>query len=97
MADESIKPFFEGIDMDKQAFMQRVFLTGVFGGPQAYTGRALRAAHERLVKEKGLGEAHFATVAGHLQAALEELNVPPELIGEVMAIAASTHDDVLNL
>jgi len=97
LADESLKPFFEGVDMDKQALMQRLFLTGVFGGPQAYTGRSLRAAHERLVTEKGLGETHFAAVAGHLQATLEELGVAPDLVQEVMTIAASTHDDVLNL
>ena len=36
-------------------------------------------------------------VAGHLHATLEELGIEPDLIGEVMTIAASTHDDVLNL
>ena len=97
LADRSIKPFFEGVDMDKQAFMQRAFLTGAFGGPQAYNGPSLRATHKRLVTEKGLGEAHFATVAGHLQATLEELGVASELIGEVMTIVGGTHDDVLNL
>jgi chemotaxis signal transduction protein/truncated hemoglobin YjbI len=97
MADELLKPFFGGIDMDRQAFMQRIFLTGAFGGPQAYTGRSLREAHKGLVEEKGLGEAHFAAVAGHLQATLKDLDVSSDLIDEVMTIAASTHDDVLNL
>jgi chemotaxis signal transduction protein/truncated hemoglobin YjbI len=97
MGDASLKPFFEGVNMDQQAFMQRIFLTGAFGGPQAYTGRSLRAAHERLVKEKGLGEKHFAAVAGHLKGTLDELGIEQDLVDEVMAIAASTHDDVLNL
>lgn len=44
-----------------------------------------------------LNEAHFTAVAGHLKAALEELNVTAELQDEVMTIAASTHDDVLNV
>jgi len=44
-----------------------------------------------------LTEAHFGAVAGHLQSTLQELNVPANLIGEVMKIAASTHDDVLNV
>lgn len=83
--------------MDKQAFMQRAFLTGAFGGRRAYNGPSLRATHKRLVTEKGLGEAHFATVAGHLQATLKELGVASELIGEVMTIVGGTHDDVLNL
>ena len=77
--------------------MQRVFLTGAFGGPQAYTGRSLRAAHEKLVTQKGRGETHFASVAGHLQATLEQLGVAPDLIQEMMTIVDSTHDDVLNL
>lgn len=97
MSDETLKPFFEGVDMDKQAFMQRVFLTTAFGGPQGYTGKGLREAHKRLVEEKGLGAAHFAAVAGHLKQTLEDLDVPAEMIDEVMTIAASTQDDVLNL
>ncbi len=97
IGDETLKPFFRGVDMDRQSFMQRIFLTGAFGGPQAYTGRSLREAHKKLVEEQGLGEAHFAAVAGHLQATLEDLDVPADLIKEVMTIAASTHDDVLNL
>jgi hemoglobin len=47
--------------------------------------------------EKGLNEDHFNAVATHLQATLEELDVPADLVGEVMSIAASTHDDVLGL
>ena len=35
-------------------------------------------------------------VAGHLQKTLEELKVKKELIDQVMAIAASTRNDVLN-
>jgi chemotaxis signal transduction protein/truncated hemoglobin YjbI len=97
MSDDSLTPFFDGVDMDRLSFMQRLFLTGAFGGPEAYTGRSLREAHKPLVEKKGLGEAHFSAVAGHLKATLEDLNVSSDLIGEVLAIVASTHDDVLNL
>jgi len=97
MADASLRPFFAGVDMDRQSFMRRIFLTAAVGGPQGYSGKSLRAAHKPLAEEKGLGEAHFAAVAVHLQATLEELNVPVAEIQEVMTIAASTHDDVSNL
>jgi len=97
MSDSALKPFFDGVNMDQQSFMQRIFLTGAFGGPQAYTGRSLRVAHEGLVNEKGLSEEHFTAVAGHLKATLEELGIEADMIGEVMTIVASTHDDVLNL
>ena len=53
----------------------------------------MRKAHEKLP----LTEDHFNAVAGHLQSTLEELGVASDLVGEVMAVAASTHDDVLNL
>lgn len=93
LADPTLAPLFEGVDMARQRGKQRVFLAYAFGGPVRYQGKDLRAAHAHL----DLTEAHFAAVAGHLQDTLVELGVPSELIEEVMAIAASTHDDVLNL
>jgi hemoglobin len=68
----------------------------VFGGPNGYSGKDLRSAHAPLV-ERGLNDSHFGAVAGHLQATLEELGVAAEVAQEVMTIAASTHDDVLNV
>ena len=58
-----------------------------------YSGKNMRDAHKNL----NLKEEHFTAVAGHLKSTLEDLNVPEDLQNEVMAIAASTHDDVLNL
>lgn len=93
LADDLINHFFTTVDMERQAAMQKAFLTMAFGGPNNYTGKDMRSAHQHL----GLKEEHFQAVAGHLQSTLEELGVAEDLIGEVMAIAASTHDDVLNL
>ena len=53
----------------------------------------MREAHAYL----DLNETHFTAVAECLQATLEELGLPADIIDEVMAIVASTHDDVLNL
>lgn len=96
LTDDSISQFFDDVDMDKQIAKQKSFLTMAFGGPNEYSGQDMRDAHAPLVA-RGLNESHFNAVAGHLQSTLEELNVPANLIGEVMAIAASTHDDVLGL
>lgn len=96
MADESINHFFAATDMKRQHAQQKAFLSYAFGGPNNYSGKDMRAAHAPLV-EKGLNEDHFGAVAGHLQAVLEELDVPEDIIAEVMAIAGSTHDDVLGL
>jgi hemoglobin len=93
--DDSLATFFNNVDMDRQRAQQKAFLTMAFGGPNAYSGKDLRAAHAPLVA-RGLNEDHFNAVAGHLQATLEELNIPADLTSEVMGIAASTIDDVLN-
>jgi len=46
--------------------------------------------------DDGLNDSHFDKVAGHLQATLEELGVDAGAITEVMTIAGSTRNDVLN-
>jgi hemoglobin len=91
--DPVISHFFDTVDMDRQAAKQKAFLTMAFGGPNNYTGADMRNAHKHMK----LTEQHFQAVAGHLQGTLQELKVPQNLINEVMKIAASTHDDVLNL
>ncbi len=97
LADDRIKHFFVAVDMDRQRQKQKMFLTYAFGGPVHYTGKSMRAAHAKLVAEQGLNHSHFVAVAENLQATLQDLNVPADLIGQVMAIAGSTHDDVLGL
>lgn len=96
LSDDSISAFFDDTDMVAQREKQKNFLTMVLGGPKQYTGKDLRTAHAPLV-EKGLNIDHFMAVAGHLQATLEELNVPADLVSQIMETAASTKDDVLNL
>jgi hemoglobin len=67
-----------------------------FGGPDAYKGKDLREAHAHLVKERGLTDAHFDAVAGHLKGTLEELGVDAALIGEVLALVGGTRVEVLD-
>ena len=93
LADPVINHFFTNVDMDRQRTHQKRFLAHAFGGLPSYDGKNMREAHAHLALE----EQHFAAVAGHLQSTLENLGVPEDLIAEVMAIAASTHDDVLNV
>jgi hemoglobin len=92
LADKSVNHHFEGINLDKQRAKQKQFLAAAFGGPVPYTGKDLRKAHRNL----DLKESDFNAIAGHLQATLKELKIPDKLIAEVMAVAASTKDDVLD-
>lgn len=92
LADESINHFFTSTDMDKQLGKQKAFLAYAFGAPLAYTGKNMRDAHSHM----SLTEDHFNAVAGHLVSTLQDLSVPQELIDEVVAVALTTKDDVLN-
>lgn len=93
LADERIKHFFDDVNMNKQRRKQNEFLSAAFGGPIPWTGKNLREAHENI---PGLSEVHFNAVAENLQKTLEELKIEKPLIDQVMAIAASTKDQVLN-
>ena len=95
LTDPLLKPFFEGLDMARQRRSQAAFMVMAFGGPHLYTGADLAKAHAKLVKEKGLTDKHFDAVAGHLKAALTELNVPSGLIGEVLNLVGTTRNAVL--
>ena len=92
-AEHRTKHFFDGVDTARQRGKQKSALAYAFGGPVKYDGKDMREAHKHL----DLNEEHFNAVAENLVETLKELNVPQELIDEVVTIAASTHDDVLNL
>lgn len=92
VADERVRGFFTGVDMDVQIRKQRRFLAHVFGGPAPWDGKELRHAHRHMK----LTDEHFTAVAGHLNDTLVELGLAPELVAEVMAIAGSTRADVLD-
>jgi len=95
LADERIERFFAGVDMTRQVQHQKLFLKYAFGGMPDYPGRAMKKAHERLVREMGLGDEHFNAVLDDLGRALRDLGVGKEMIAEVAAVAETTRPDVL--
>lgn len=94
LADSTLSPFFEGVDMDRQMAKQKAFLTMAFGGPNNYSGKDLTSAHVELVK-RGMNDSHVSKVLGHLMKTLQELKVPGYLVVEIMRIAESTRNAVL--
>ena len=96
LADDHLNGFFVGMDMARQRQHMKRFLSLASGGPNAYTGRDMRAAHARLVTTMGLGDSHYDAVVSHLVAALQELGVSPEVVDEVAVVVESVRDDVLN-
>ena len=95
MADPSLAPFFEHLDMSAQIKKQIAFMTMAFGGPNRYTGRDLRTSHAKLVSQ-GLGDAHFDAIAVHLGDTLKELGVDDTTTSEVLSFIGGTRRDVLN-
>ncbi len=93
--DPYVVPFFEGVDMEKQAAKQKAFLTMAFGGPHNYTGKDMRDGHRHLIK-MGLNGTHFDHILMHIRSTLAELGVGKDLITQVIAVAESTRDDVLD-
>jgi hemoglobin len=95
LSDDRISHFFDDVDMDHQIGKQKAFLTMVFGGPVAYTGKDMRAGHAHLL-ERGLNDSHVDVVIELLRESLQEVGAPEELIAKVAAIAESARADVLN-
>lgn len=93
LSDDRIKHFFDDINMTAQRRKQKAFLSAAFGSPVKWEGKDMRKAHADL---PGLNDTHFNAVAENLQKTLEELKVKKELIDQIMAIAESTRNDVLN-
>ena len=65
------------------------------GGPKLSNGKAMDAAHRRLVLEKGLNDTHFDAVAKHLNSTLEELGANPVDIQPVTGAVDGMRDQVL--
>jgi hemoglobin len=95
LSDDRVSQFFDDIDMDRQIAKQKAFLTMVFGGPVAYSGKDMRAGHAHLLK-RGLNDSHVDIVIQLLGESLREVGAPEHLIGKVASIAESARADVLN-
>ena len=95
LADDRINGFFRGVNMDAQAVQLNAFLTMAFGGANNYTGKGLREGHSQLLG-RGLNDGHFDAALEHINAALSELNVPADLLSDVMVAAEGLRSDVLS-
>ena len=91
LADDLLKPFFEGTDMKKQRDHQVAFLAFALGGAAEYTGSGMQSAHEG----RGIGDEHFAAVAGHLMATLQWAGVGEPELTQIMTSAAALRSEVV--
>jgi hemoglobin len=93
LADPTLAPYFEGIDMDHLRAHQRAFLTAALGGPEAYEGQAMADAH----RGRDITDAAFDQVAAHLSSTLTELGVDDDTVGTIIGKIAGLRGDVVEV
>ncbi len=93
-ADDSLRSFFEGVDLKGLHARQSMFVSMLVGGQKVYTGKNLTLAHagSRL---KGMTDVHFDTMLDHFRAALTEIQIAPDRVAEIMTLLEGTRDAVL--
>ncbi len=95
IADPEINHFFENVDITSQIERQTAFLSMIFGNKDyQYSPFDLRESHKHLV-EIGLNDTHFDRLVGHLNASLNELEVPNHEIESILEMVESMRGDVL--
>jgi truncated hemoglobin YjbI len=92
LSDEDLLEFFVEVNMDQLKRHQKRFFTLAMGGPNEYTGRDMRKAHENLK----LDDLHFDLIKKHLADTLRELGAQESQIETVMGSVEPLRNDVLN-
>ena len=93
-ADESLRPFFEGVDVKGLSARQSMFVSMLVGGQKVYSGKNLTLAHAGA-RLKGMSDVHFDTMLDHFRAALTEVQVAPDRVAEIITLLEGTRDAVL--
>jgi hemoglobin len=94
VADPSLAPFFDGLDMAIQKRKFRAFLHTVTGGQLRRSDLELRATHSRVV-DQGMESHHVDLFLAHLGAALAETQASPEVADRVIKAVEQKRDHVL--
>jgi hemoglobin len=90
--DPELVRFFAGTNMAKLKGRQVEFFAAALGGHHAYTGATMREAH----RGRGIGQEHFALVAGHLVAALSAAEVPDETISHITGLIGPLAEQIVS-
>jgi len=94
LADESLRPFFQGVGMDHLRARQSMFLSMLLGGRVVYTGKDVREAHE-MPRKMGMNESHFDAFLKHFRESLDEVGVLPERVDQIVKLLEASRSDIL--
>ncbi|HEX3542328.1 MAG TPA: group 1 truncated hemoglobin [Acidimicrobiales bacterium] len=89
--DESLFRYFDGINLAGLMRHQRAFIGMALGGPVAYQGRDMKAAHAGL----DITPEAFGAVVQHLIDTLAGLGVPEDTIATIVGALAPLQDDIV--
>jgi truncated hemoglobin YjbI len=92
LSDPDLIEFFQGVSIDGLKKHQKNFFALAMGGPNKYTGKDMRKAHEHLK----LSDKHFNLVGKHLADTLTELGASKSQISAILDVVEGTRNDVLN-
>ncbi|KAG2451711.1 hypothetical protein HYH02_003491 [Chlamydomonas schloesseri] len=84
--NERLRHFLKDKDVSLLRAKQAAFMSWLFGPPTAvYSGRNIRCAHLRMIKQRGFSEEDFLMGMGCFEEAMRDYGAPQRLINEVMA------------
>jgi hemoglobin len=90
-ADPDLIEYFPDVDREQLEAHQRAFITAALGGPAAYDGRSMTAAHAGL----GITDKAFDLVVEHLAATLSQLGVPAATIEQIAGALAPLRGEIV--
>jgi hemoglobin len=93
-ADPQLAKFFAGHSKESLGRIRQLVvdqLCAATGGPCIYIGRDMKASHQGM----GITEADWNTAVGHLVATLDKFKVPEPEKKELLALASTLKNDIV--
>ncbi|MEP6784021.1 MAG: group 1 truncated hemoglobin [Acidobacteriota bacterium] len=92
MHDPKLRPFFDGVEMDKLRRMQFEFFSAALDGPTTYGGRTMQHAHQgrRIARE------HFQAFVEHLFDTLKDYGLSEDDRYAIIARINTYADDIVS-
>jgi hemoglobin len=92
LADDQLRGFFAGTNMNRLKGKQVEFFAAALGGPEPYTGAPMKQVH----RGRGITMHHFSLVAGHLSDALTGAGVPAGTVVGILSAIAPLAPDIVS-
>ena len=91
-ADPTLRPYFDGVELEKLQRMQSEFFSAALGGPITYSDRTMQHAHQGL----NIQPEQFQAFVGHLFETLKEHDLSEDERYAIIARINTYADDVFS-